>query len=694
MTNRLASELSPYLQQHAHNPVDWFAWGPEALDKARQDNKPILLSIGYSACHWCHVMEHESFDNPEIAALMNKLFVSVKVDREERPDLDKVYQLAVQLMTRRAGGWPLTVFLTPDLKPFYGGTYFPPEERHGMPGFPTVLLSVAKTFEENRDNVDSVGGEVIEAISSMQSHAAEGDIGPDFILDSARTLELNFDDRYGGFGDAPKFPSTMGLDVLLRAHLRGAPRQTLGRVQQAVDAMVLGGIHDHLGGGFHRYSTDARWRVPHFEKMLYDNALLIRLLVDVWRTTGRDDYRATATRALEYIEREMLSPEGGFYSTQDADSEGKEGTFFVWTPAQLEEALGKEDAHVASVLFGVDDAGNFEEGTTVLHQTRTLKTMAKSLGLQEAELKDRVERIRLRLFDHRESRPKPFRDEKIIASWNGLMIGAAAEAGAAFSDDRWIRMAEAALDFLQAQLWRDGELLRIYKDGRSQTAGFLVDYIEVAQAAFDLYEATLDERRLAFGQALIAQAVNRFWDADKCVFYFSTADSDVIVRTEDTFDHAVPSGVASAARALLRAEGFFGDGRYNDVIEPMLKRLAPLARGNPHAHAHLLGALDQWIHGETQVLIAGDRSDPGVRALADVVRRAPVLNRSLMHVAPQPSRSNAATSLLPARPVKDGKPTAYVCRSRTCSAPVTEPSALAELLTQDSARLVANTSKG
>ncbi len=694
MTNRLASELSPYLQQHAHNPVDWFAWGPEALGKARQDNKPILLSIGYSACHWCHVMEHESFDNPEIAALMNQHFVSVKVDREERPDLDKVYQLAVQLMTRRAGGWPLTVFLTPDLKPFYGGTYFPPEERHGMPGFPTVLLSVAKTFEENRGNVDSVGGEVIEAISSMQSHAAEGELSADFIVESARMLELNFDDRYGGFGDAPKFPSTMGLDLMLRAYLRGAPSGTLGRVQQAVDAMVLGGIHDHLGGGFHRYSTDARWRVPHFEKMLYDNALLIRLLVDVWRATGREDYRATATRALEYVEREMLSPEGGFYSTQDADSEGKEGTFFVWTPRELEEVLGKDDARVASVFFGVDEAGNFEEGTTVLHRTRSIETMAESQGLLVAELEERLERIRQRLFDHRESRPKPFRDEKIIASWNGLMIGAAAEAGAAFGDDRWIGMAAGALDFLETNLWRDGELLRIYKDGRSQTTGFLVDYVEVANAAFDLYEATFDEKHLEFGQALVKQAIERFWDTDKSLFYFGSVDPDVIVRTEDTFDHAVPSGVASAARALLRADAFVGDGRYSTVIEPMLKRLAPLARGNPHAHAHLLGAIDHWMHGSTQILIAGDRSDSGVRALADAARRQPVLNRSLMHVTSQASSTVGATSLLPERPVKDGKPTAYVCRDRTCSAPVTGASALTDVLNQDSPRLVADTSKG
>ncbi len=682
MSNRLAQELSPYLQQHAHNPVDWYPWGEEALEKARLEEKPILLSIGYSACHWCHVMEHESFDDPQIAALMNELFVSIKVDREERPDLDKVYQLAVQLMTRRAGGWPLTVFLTPSLKPFYGGTYFPPEERHGMPGFPTVLASVARTFSENRENVDAVGGEVVDAIASLQHQKGGVQLEPDFILDAARKIELNFDDRYGGFGDAPKFPSTMSLDVMLRAYGRGAPEQTLSRVRQAVDAMIAGGIHDQLGGGFHRYSTDARWLVPHFEKMLYDNALLVRLLVDLWRVTKEDVYRDTATRALEYVEREMVSEAGAFFSTQDADSEGKEGTFFVWTPSQLEQVLGADDARVAALFFGVDEAGNFEEGTTVLHQTRTVEALATSLDAPAQEVSRRLEHSRRELFRAREERPKPFRDEKIIASWNGLMIGAAAEAGAAFGDDRWIRMASRALDFIEEHLWTGGELLRIHKEGRSQTAGFLVDYVEVANAAFDLYEATFETDRLRFAQRLLDQAVERFWEAGKGTFYFAADDPAVIVRTEDTFDHAVPSGTASAARALLRAESFFGDGRYQQVVEAMLERLAAQAMSNPAAHGHLLGAIDHWLNGSSQIVIAGAHDDRATDALADAVRTEAVLNRSLFLAEDGDASITAgASTLLPSRPKKDGQATAYLCRDRACSPPVTDADALVELIT-------------
>ncbi len=675
MANRLANELSPYLRQHAHNPVDWYPWADEALDRAKKEKKPILLSIGYSACHWCHVMERESFDAPDIAQLMNESFINIKVDREERPDLDKVYQTAVQLMTRRSGGWPLTVFLTPDLKPFYGGTYFPPEDRHGMPGFPKVLQSVSRTFEERADEVDSIAAEVVEALRSLERESGGGDVDREAALVAARKLDMRFDDRYGGFGDAPKFPNTMSLDVMLRAYRRSGDELWLARVRQAVDAMIDGGIHDHLGGGFHRYATDARWRIPHFEKMLYDNALIGRLLVDVWRVTGEARYRETCNRLLEYVEREMSADDGGFYATQDADSEGREGTFFVWTPEQLTEVLGPEDASLAARYYGVDEAGNFEDGTTVLHRTRPIAALAEQMGADEGILSDRLAAIRQKLFDARELRAKPFRDEKIIASWNGMMAGTFAEGGAAFGEPRFLARATRALAFLQTTLWSPPSLARISKDGERQGRGFLVDYAEVSNAALDLYEATFEEVWADWARDLAEAAIDKFWDEGQGLLYFAEQSDDLVLRSEDNVDSEVPSGSSSMLRALMRLDALFQGGPYRAVADRVLARRGASAVANPFGYGYLIGVVDQWVRGPCHVLFVGDRDDePELRALANAARSTFVLDRMLTSAE---KGADNARRLIGQVPTRTG---AYVCRNQTCLPPIEDPQELRRAL--------------
>jgi len=675
MANRLAEELSPYLRQHAHNPVDWYPWGDEALQKAKVEDKPILLSIGYSACHWCHVMERESFDEERIATLMNELFVSIKVDREERPDLDKIYQTAVQLMTRRAGGWPLTVFLTPDLAPFYGGTYFPPESRHGMPGFPEVLRSVASAYADKKHEIRSMAGDVVEALRSLELDQTQGDASPDVAIAAARKLTLRYDERYGGFGDAPKFPNSSSLEVLLRAYRRTGDDTWLARVTQSVDAMIDGGIHDQLGGGFHRYATDARWRVPHFEKMLYDNALIGRLLVDLWRVTRDDSYRSTCVSLLEYVEREMSSSEGGFFATQDADSEGREGAFFVWTLEELEDALGEDDAALAALYYGVDEAGNFEGGATVLHRTRSVEALADKLGIDRSDAERRLERIRQMLFDVRELRPKPFRDEKIVTSWNGLMAGTFAEAGAAFGEPRFIARATEALTFLRDEVWNDSELFRVAKDGARQGSGFLVDYADTCNAALDLYEATFETAWAGWSEALARAALRAFWDDDAGQLYFAQASDDLVVRGEDNVDGEVPSGSSSMLRALLRLEALTGDETYRTVANRVLERRAGAAADNPFAYGNLVGVVDFWVRGPCHVLfVDGDAEVPETASLRQAARSTYVPNRLLTSGS---SPASNAVQVLGALPTEPG---AYVCRDHTCTPPVQQEQQLVALL--------------
>jgi hypothetical protein len=686
MPNRLAREVSPYLQQHANNPVDWYPWGPEALERAAREDRPILLSIGYSACHWCHVMERESFDDPAIAAKMNELFVCIKVDREERPDLDQIYQLVVQLMGK-GGGWPLTVFLTPERKPFFGGTYFPPTDRYGRPGFPALLDAIAEAYRERRAEVGEHADEVTRAIEQA---AVRGDdrakpyaLGPDLLARASSVLGRRFDDAHGGFGAQPKFPNTMLLEVLLRRGVLEADAEALGRVCLALDSMRAGGIWDHLGGGFHRYSTDDHWLVPHFEKMLYDNALLLRLYVDAWRATGEERYAAVARDVVRYVTREMTHAEGGFYSSQDADSEGEEGKFFVWSPAQVRAALegDTQAAEVALLSFGVTEEGNFEhQPTSVLHQARPIGDVARALGLDVPAADAALERARARMFDAREARPKPTRDEKILASWSALMIGALAEAGAALAEPAWVAAAARAFDFVVGALVHDGRVERHVKDGQVRGPGFLDDYAYLADAALDLYDATGTPSYVARARALADAIVAHFRDADAGGFYFVRDDGEaLIVRAKDPFDHAVPSGASIAHRVLLRL-GALVDEAYVRPATADLERVASAAAGNPFAYGQTLSNLDRLVRGSVDVVLVGPPTDARTQALARVARAAYLPNRSLAFADPGDPRSLEACRLLAGdKPARDA-PVAYVCRGRTCSAPVGSPDALQTLL--------------
>ncbi len=690
-TNRLAREASPYLQQHAHNPVDWYPWGAEALERSKREDRPILLSVGYSACHWCHVMERESFEDADIAKLMNELFVCIKVDREERPDLDQIYQLVVQLMGRN-GGWPLTVFLTPDQKPFFGGTYFPPRDRYGMPGFPAILRAVAEAYREKRSDVDLQARELAEAIGRVTllelRSAARYEPGPDLLARAVMRLGARFDDEHGGFGSRPKFPNTMALDVLLRHGVLDGDARSLARARKALDAMRAGGIYDQLGGGFHRYSTDAAWLVPHFEKMLYDNALLLRLYVDAYRATGEARYARAAREITSYVQREMTHPDGGFYATQDADSDGEEGKFFAWSPDEIRAACTDDSrlAELACMHFGVTPEGNFEEsGKSVLHESLSPAELASKLGRSASEVEEDLARARKALLEARDKRVKPFRDEKILAGWNGLMIGAMAEAGGAFGDASILDAARRAFDFVDGALVEGGRVLRhvLAKAGAPPIVkgpGFLDDFAFVASAALDLYEATGEPRYVARARAVADSLLAHFWDKADGGFFFTPDDGETLIaRTKDPFDHAIPSGLSMAALTLLRL-GSLVDPKYAEPAARELERIAPMAVDNPFGLGQSVCALDRLVRGAVEIVLVGARKDDRTRALARAAFGAYLPNRTIAWLDPADAESRAACAVLAEGKAAKAEPLAYVCRGRVCSAPITSPVELTEEL--------------
>ena len=668
--------------QHGDNPVDWYPWGPEALEKAKREDKPILLSIGYSACHWCHVMERESFENEEISQLMNQGFVNIKVDREERPDLDHVYQLVVQLMGR-SGGWPLTVFLTPEQRPFFGGTYFPPTDRHGLPGFPKVLQGVSEAYRARREQVDAHAAEVANAIARVAAGEprARARVSAEIVLAAAAKLAERFDEEHGGFGHRPKFPNAMALDLLLRA-------SDFGRVRKALDAMRAGGIWDHLGGGFHRYSTDERWIVPHFEKMLYDNALLMRLYVDAWRALGEPLYERTARQIAEYVAREMTSPEGAFYATQDADSEGHEGKFFVWTRAELDGACAGDDeaARVARLAFDVTEDGNFEgSGATVLYTPSTLEQVAETLSMPLHDTQSAFDRARARMFATRSQRVRPFRDEKILASWNGLMAGALAQAGAALGDPAMVDASVRALAFVANTLVvsEDATRSRVQrhcKDGIVRGPGFLDDYAFVGDAAVDLYEATGQVRWIALAQSLAESVLVHFHDPKEDAFYFTPDDGEsILVRAKDPFDHAVPGGASIACRLLLRL-GALVNPSYAETAQRALERLATAASDNPLGMPVTVSLVDRLVRGSVDVVLVGSREAPATQALAREAHREYVPDRAIAWADPADPAALAACNVLSEGKAAQAVPVAYVCRGRTCSLPIRDASELARTL--------------
>ncbi|MBX3278868.1 MAG: thioredoxin domain-containing protein [Acidobacteria bacterium] len=676
-TNRLIHETSPYLLQHAHNPVDWHPWGEEALERARTEDKAILLSIGYSACHWCHVMEHESFENEAIAKLMNDNFINIKVDREERPDLDAIYMSAVQMMTGH-GGWPMTVFLTPDQVPFYGGTYFPPEDRYGIPGFPRVLISIAEAYHTRRDEITSNAQAVITELRRMNSVSASSEeLGPDALDACVRQLMRSFDPVNGGFGSKPKFPPSMTLSFLLRHYHRTQDRAALAAVELTLGKMAHGGIYDQLGGGFHRYSVDEKWLVPHFEKMLYDNAQLARLYTEAWLATGRPLYRRIAEETLDYVLREMTDARGGFYSTQDADSEGEEGKFFVWTPAEIRELLGDEDAALFCRYYDVTDGGNFEE-KNILHVDVEMESVARLLGVDIERMSAAIGRGRGVLFEARERRIKPGRDEKMLTAWNGLMLRAFAEAANAFGRADYRDAAVRNAEFVLANLKRGDRLLRTHRDGESKLNAYLEDYAYFADGLLALYEATFETRWFTEARALAETMIEFFHDETDGGFFFTSIDHEALIaRTREIYDNATPAGNSVAADVLLRLSLFTGEARYRDLAERTIRLAREVMLRAPSAFGRLLCALDLYISSPLEIAVVGDGEDAArAEMLAEVYGRY-MPNRVVAASAPDDPGAVGAIPLLAGRRAVGGRATAYVCRNFQCEAPITEAAELA-----------------
>jgi uncharacterized protein YyaL (SSP411 family) len=664
VTNRLARETSPYLLQHAHNPVDWYPWSPEAFETARRDGKPVLLSIGYSACHWCHVMEHESFEDPETARLMNEHFVSIKVDREERPDLDEIYMNCVQMMTGH-GGWPMTVFLTPDGEPFYGGTYFPPMDRHGMPSFRRVLLAVAEAFRDRPGDVRNTAAKLIADLARIdRASNSDAPLESALVERAADALSAAYDSRFGGLGRAPKFPNTMVFSLFLRAFELSGRRTFLEMTTHTLRTMAQGGIHDHLGGGFHRYSVDERWLAPHFEKMLYDNAQLVPLLLDTWRASGEKFFLDVTEDILRYI-----------------DSEGEEGKYFLWDRAQLISLLGEEVGEVFCRVYDVTDVGNFEH-RNILHVTLSDEQAAKMFRKDPREIHRLLAEARSRLFSAREQRVKPFRDEKILAAWNGLMLSACADALRVTGKLEYRRLAEGCAAFVRNRLWAGDRLLHSWKDGEAKVPAFLDDYAALGLAFLDLYEATTGAEHLEWAEQLAARMLGLFWDDTNGGFFYTPADHErLILRTKPVHDGSVPSGNSLATMLCLRLHAFTEEERYSQVAERVLRLYRGSMEENPFAHAYLLAALDFHVRQPREVVVVAKGGREGAADLLEPLERTYQANRVVVCYDP----ASPPLKLPPFardKPLVDSRPTAYVCHRSSCSPPVSDWQGLRRLIAE------------
>ncbi len=693
MPNRLANETSPYLLQHQNNPVDWYPWGAEAFERAKREQKPIFLSIGYSACHWCHVMEHESFENEAIAKSMNEKFVCIKVDREERPDLDQIYMNAVQMMTGR-GGWPMSVFLTPDKKPFYAGTYWPPHAGRGMPGFDQVLASVDNAWRNQRDQAVGMADQVTQQLGQLNPSDAGGKLDSGLLDEAARQLQRQFDRTHGGFGSPPKFPHTMELQLLLRYWHRKRDKSALAMVQTTLDRMAAGGIYDHLGGGFARYSVDARWLVPHFEKMLYDNALLASTYLEAYQATGNKDYARVVRETLDYLLRDMTDPAGGFFSTEDADSEGEEGKFYTWTPNELRAVLGGSAAETFAQVYDVTERGNFE-GHNILNLPKTITEQAKKLGLDKEggrvgnELQTELAESRAKLFAAREKRIHPAKDDKVLVSWNGLMIDTLARAGAVLGEPRYIAAAAKAADFLLTSLRNpdNGRLLHTWrrdpsqagsqtgsKTGQAKLDAYLDDYTCLANGLVSLYESTFDSRHLEEAMRLVDVVLEHFADKQGGGFYFTADDHEALIsRNKDFTDNSLPSGNAMAATVLLRLGKLTGKQAYLDAAEQTMIQAAGLMRRAPMATGQMLMAVDFYLGPTYEMVLAGDvASDETRTALADLQKRFlpnKVFAMPAAAEAASPQEKHPLADLLVGKSAHGGQPTLYVCEGFTCQQP-------------------------
>ncbi|MBA4071806.1 MAG: thioredoxin domain-containing protein [Gemmatimonas sp.] len=671
MPNRLAIETSPYLLQHANNPVAWHPWGDEAFARARAEDKPVLLSVGYAACHWCHVMAHESFEDPETATLMNQWFVNVKVDREERPDVDAIYMRAVQALTQQ-GGWPMTVFLTPDGAPFYGGTYFPPDDRHGLPSFRRVLTSVAEAWRTRRTEIAD-GAAAMLRIYDEPRAPARVPVGPSLMHRAVHATLARYDRTYGGFGGAPKFPPTMTLDFLLRRWARTDDSALLDAVRHTWDRMARGGLFDQLGGGFHRYAVDGEWLVPHFEKMLYDNALLVRLGAHLWQVTSDPHVRAVTEQTLAWVEREMTSPDGGFFASLDADSEGHEGRFYVWSLGEFQR-VGGADAGLLAAYWDVTAAGNFE-GRNILWCPKPADAFAASHALDPVALHAVIDRGRVALLAARDRRERPARDDKVIAGWNGLMLRGVAECARVFGGPRWRSLALRAAGFLARTLVRDGRASRVFAGGQARIAGFLEDHAALGLGFLATYELTFDPRWLAQASAMADACERHFWDERAGAFFDAAADAPPLVtRPRDTYDNAIPSGTSLAVELLQRVAALDGNtartARARDVLSSLVEPmgLAPLAFG------HLLGAADFETDGDVSVVLAGDPATPDFAALERALAACYVPSLVIA------GGLSAPPALLDGKLPIDARAAAYVCRGFSCASPTVDVAVLAAQL--------------
>ncbi len=671
-TNRLADETSPYLLQHAHNPVDWYPWGEEAFERARKEDKPIFLSIGYSTCHWCHVMEHESFENAEIAAIMNEHFVCIKVDREQRPDVDQIYMNAV-VITTGSGGWPLSIFLTPEGEPFFGGTYFPPKDVYGRPGFGRILLSVAEAWKSKRQDLVSSAGKLTGYLEGRPPATGAAKLSPETLAKAFHILRDTSDRVNGGFGGAPKFPQPTNLSMLLSYWRRTGDVQALQMVEDTLAAMAGGGIYDHLGGGFHRYATDTRWLVPHFEKMLYDQALLSKVYLQAYQITAKEHYAQTAREVFDYVLRDMTDPSGGFYSAEDADSEGEEGTFYLWDSEQIADVLGKDPAKLFSARYGVTEKGNFERGRTILNVTASLEDLEKEFQQEHAAVSDTLSASRQKLFEHRDKRIRPHRDDKVITAWNGLMISSLAYGGTVLGEEEYVRAAERSARFILDELNKDGRLMRYYRQGRAIEKAFLDDHAFLMMGLLDLYEATFDTKWLIEAKKLGGQMVELFADDEEGGFFLAGKDGEkLIAPTKPSSDGAIPSGNSIAALALLKLGRLTMNRHFEEQGGKVLDAFSAQLEQAPTYSSAMLEALSFSLGPGSEIIIAGSGESPDTRQMLKLARNK-FLPNVVVLLHDQDKADSSLYEIIPFvknQIAVEGKATAYVCRNYACNKPI------------------------
>ncbi len=683
MPNRLSHEKSPYLLQHANNPVDWYPWGEDAFARARDEDKPIFLSIGYATCHWCHVMEHESFEDREVAALLNEHMVSIKVDREERPDVDNIYMTVCQMLTGR-GGWPLSIFMTPDRRPFYAGSYFPKESRMGMPGFMDIIRSIDHLWRQDRDRLIQACDKIIGAMQGRKESAGAVALGVDALEKGHDQLNHMFDAKWGGFGSAPKFPTPHHLTFLLRWHARRPESGALAIVEKTLESMRNGGVFDQVGLGFHRYSVDERWLVPHFEKMLYDQAMMGMAYTEAHQVTGNPACADAARDIFEYVLRDMQGAHGGFLSAEDADSEGEEGLFYVWTPDQVKTVLGAERAELFCGFYDITAAGNFERCRSIPHRPKSLEVYARIKGMQEDELKRILEACRQELYFEREKRIHPLKDDKVLTSWNGLMIAALAKGYQATGEPSWLEAAVRAADFvLDSLVDGSGRLRRRFRDGEVAHLGYLDDYAFFVWGLIELYESTLDVRFLEKAVGLNGDMLRLFWDEAEGACFFTGEDGEsLIVRDKPVYDGAIPSGNSVAALNLLRLGRITGDTALEQRGEMILDHFSGLVSDYPSAYTQFLNAVDFAVGPGQEVVLVGDPGSSDFKGMLDAVHRRFGPRRVVVGRGGDGGKQRILELCPYLEPLVavDGKATAYVCENYACRSPVNDPESLRQSL--------------